>query len=259
MDEFDLWKLERDFWLGGVKVYERRMAPGSLMVFPAPVGILNRQRTLDAIRQARRWSGVAFESQRSIFPASEVAILIYEATAERRDDAHAYKAQCSSIYVQLDGEWMLVLHQQTPAPAENEESGNKAVSRRWHEAWGTDGLVAAYDKCLSEDFRALFFGQGWVSRNQYIEGDRQFLAAFADVKITIEETAAEEDRVFCRMRWRGRQVAPVLGIESRGLVFDVMGFAQDRFRRGKVVEHISLFDQAALIQQLKGEQAAGEG
>ncbi|MGH7719637.1 MAG: ester cyclase [Steroidobacteraceae bacterium] len=132
---------------------------------------------------------------------------------------------------------------------------NKQASKRWHEAWGTDRLETAYADVLASDFRALFFGHGWVSRDKYMKGDLEFLAAFADVQLSVEEMVAEGELVMCRMRWRGRQVAPVLGVESTGRSFEVIGFAQDTFKDGRVVEHVPLFDQAALIRQLKGETA----
>lgn len=128
---------------------------------------------------------------------------------------------------------------------------NKKVSKRWHEAWGTSGIKNAYAECLAPDFRALFFGQGWVDRATYVERDQAFMAAFDDVHFTIEDLAGEGDLVFCRLRWRARHIGPVLGIEPTGRSFEVMGFAQDRFRAGKIVEHIPLFDQASFLQQLR--------
>jgi len=128
---------------------------------------------------------------------------------------------------------------------------NKAVSKRWHEAWGTPKIKAAYEECLAPEFRALFFGQGWVDRAKYIEGDQTFLSAFADIRITVEEIVGENDLVICRLRWRARHVGPILGIEATGRDFDVGGFAQDRFRDGRVIEHIPLFDQAGLMRQLQ--------
>jgi predicted ester cyclase len=130
---------------------------------------------------------------------------------------------------------------------------NKETSRRWHEAWGTNGLEAAYEACLAPDFRALFFGQGWVDRDRYIERDRAFLAAFADVEVAVEDLAEEHDLVFCRMRWRGRHTGDIPGAKASGRRFEIMGFAQDRFRDGRVVEHIPLFDQAKLYEQLQGK------
>lgn len=137
---------------------------------------------------------------------------------------------------------------------------NKTASREWHESFGTPNLKSAYEKFLAKDFRALFFGHGWVDRDSYMKGDQEFVAAFENVTMSVEDVAGEGDLVFCRMRWRGRQVAPVLGVQSLGKDFDVSGFSQDCFRSGKVVEHIPLFDVASLMQQLKNElpQASGQ-
>jgi len=136
---------------------------------------------------------------------------------------------------------------------------NKEASREWHESFGTPNLKSAYEKFLAKDFRALFFGHGWVDRDSYIKGDQEFVAAFENVTMSVEDVAGEGDLVFCRMRWRGKQVAPVLGVQSSGKDFDVFGFCQDRFQSGKVVEHIPLFDVASLMQQLKGESPKTPG
>ena len=128
---------------------------------------------------------------------------------------------------------------------------NKAASREWHESFGTPHLKSAYEKFLAKDFLALFFGHGWVDRDSYMKGDQEFVAAFENVTMAVEDVAGEGELVFCRMRWRGRQVAPVLGVQSLGKDFDVSGFCQDRYRSGQVVEHIPLFDVASLLQQLK--------
>jgi predicted ester cyclase len=128
---------------------------------------------------------------------------------------------------------------------------NKSISKRWHEAWGTPALQQAYDRYLSEDFRALFFGQGWVDRATYIQRDQEFLTGFSDVRIVVEEAVAEGDVVMSRMKWTGVHTGAVPGIPApTGKRFEIMGFGMDRFRDGKVVEHIPLFDQASLVQQL---------
>jgi predicted ester cyclase len=126
----------------------------------------------------------------------------------------------------------------------------KAVSKRWHEAWGTTDIDEAYADCLAPDFKALFFGQGWIDKESYIERDREFSTAFSDVKITVEEQISEGDLVFCRMSWKGRHTGDIPGAAATGRSFEIMGFCQDRFRDGRVVEHIPLFDQASLLEQL---------
>jgi steroid delta-isomerase-like uncharacterized protein len=129
---------------------------------------------------------------------------------------------------------------------------NKAVSRRWHEAWGTSGITAAYAECLDPEFTAQFFGQGTVDRATYIARDQEFAAGFSDIRITVEEMVAEADRVMVRMIWRGRYTGDVLGFPPSGRRFEVAGFAVDRFRSGKVIRHAPLFDQLGLLRQLGG-------
>ena len=127
---------------------------------------------------------------------------------------------------------------------------NKETSRRWHEAWGTPRIAAAYEECLAPDFRALFFGQGWVDKATYTRRDQEFGQAFRDIRITVDEMVAEGDVVMCRMTWRAVHVGSLPGLPATGKAFEVGGFSLDRFRDGRVVEHRPLFDQYALMQQL---------
>jgi predicted ester cyclase len=127
---------------------------------------------------------------------------------------------------------------------------NKATSKRWHEAWGTPDLPAAYRTCLHPKFEAEFFGQGRVDRDAYMRGDTAFLAAFSGTKMVVEEMVAEGDTVVCRMTWRGRHTGDAPGLPATGKPFEIMGFGLDRYEDGLVIEHIALFDQAALRAQL---------
>ena len=129
----------------------------------------------------------------------------------------------------------------------------KSTSTKWHEAFGTDRLPSVYEEVLADDFRALFFGHGWVTREQYMAGDQEFAAAFENVVMKVESIAQEGDTVFCRMTWTGRQVGEVLGLQPSGREFEVFGFCEDTYRDGKVVEHIPLFDTDSLQRQLTAE------
>ena len=113
MLERELLNLERELWLGGPEVYERSLAPESLMVFSSPTGVLNRKATIEAIAQAPRWNSVSISSPRVISPSTGVAVVAYEAEAER-SEGNPYRAQCSSTYVRINDMWKLALHQQTP-------------------------------------------------------------------------------------------------------------------------------------------------
>ena len=134
-----------------------------------------------------------------------------------------------------------------------------AKSVFWHEAFGTERLPSAYDDVLADDFRALFFGHGWVTKEQYVAGDQEFAKAFEDVDMRVDHAVQERNTVFCRMTWTGRQVgevlgvAPsgrqfeVLGVAPSGRQFEVLGFCEDTFRDGFVVEHISFHNRISRL------------
>lgn len=110
----DLWAIESDFWLGGVESYERRVAPEAVLMLPGPKATLTRSQTIEVIRNSPRWNEIAFESTQTIRPTLNVALLAYEAIGHCDGAQRAYRARCSSLYVEREGRWELILHQQTP-------------------------------------------------------------------------------------------------------------------------------------------------
>ena len=117
MPSHDFWNQEEQFWTGDVDYYAEHLATESLMVFAPPAGVLNRARTVEAIANAPRWTAVSFSRRRLVRAAGSTAVLAYAVTADRGEPASRYQALCSSTYVRIDGQWKLVLHQQTPLPS----------------------------------------------------------------------------------------------------------------------------------------------
>lgn len=107
-----IWLTEQSFWLDGPAFFERSMAPEALMVFPAPVGILQGRMILDGLAGAPRWQSVAL-SDRHMVSRGDTLALAYRATGQRKGDT-PYSALCSSTYCRSDDRWMLIAHQQTP-------------------------------------------------------------------------------------------------------------------------------------------------
>ncbi len=66
MDEQAFWRLEERFWIEGPDFYDRRLADGSLMVFPHPVGVLGREATLKSIQSVDRWKNVRISDCRRV-------------------------------------------------------------------------------------------------------------------------------------------------------------------------------------------------
>lgn len=118
INEPTLLAMEERFWRGGVEHYRQELASDALMVFPPPAGVLDQAATLASLEQAPRWRTVRFSAVHVARPAANVAVLVYEARAEREDGAAPYRAQCSSVYAcDAANGWRLVLHQQTPLAA----------------------------------------------------------------------------------------------------------------------------------------------
>lgn len=112
MDFKSLWDIEQSLWLDGANFYESSMAANARMVFPSPVGILAGEQIVQGLKQAPRWSSVDFHDK-SETHLGETVVLAYSAIG-RRDGEDPYEAFCASTYVQKEGKWVLLAHQQTP-------------------------------------------------------------------------------------------------------------------------------------------------
>lgn len=108
----DIWKDEESFWLGGADTFEALMARECLMVF-GPMGIMTGKDIPESLRQAPRWVEVDIGETTLLQPTDNVLVLAYRVIARRQND-EPYKALCSSTYVDQDGQWKIVQHQQTP-------------------------------------------------------------------------------------------------------------------------------------------------
>jgi steroid delta-isomerase-like uncharacterized protein len=86
------------------------------------------------------------------------------------------------------------------------------------------------------------------------EGVRAFLrmmwSAFPDMTATIEDEAAEGDRVWSRTRFRGTHKGEFLGIPATGKPVEVESVDIVRVRNGKAIEHWGVTDMAGMMMQL---------
>lgn len=114
MDDDKIWVLERDFWLQGSRHFEKMLAPGCIMVFPPPIGIMTGAAILASLASAPRWTDVGMSDRVLSRFGSRFLVLSYRVEAHRSGSA-PYRALCSSSYVELEAGWRLAQHQQTPA------------------------------------------------------------------------------------------------------------------------------------------------
>jgi hypothetical protein len=111
-DDSTLWDLEERFWTQGADSARRATAKGAVFVLPFPAGILQGDALWREKDVAQRWRSVVM-SERYLSREGDIAVLAYHVSAERSDQP-IYEALCTSTYLNDDGKWQRLAHQQTP-------------------------------------------------------------------------------------------------------------------------------------------------
>jgi hypothetical protein len=108
----DLLDLEKRFWTGDAGFYRDNLDDECLTVFTEMQGVYASDKIADMVKEGPRWSDVDLDPKGLVQPSGDVAVLSYEARAER--EGTAYHALVSSGYIKKNGAWKLMFHQQTP-------------------------------------------------------------------------------------------------------------------------------------------------
>jgi len=128
---------------------------------------------------------------------------------------------------------------------------NKALVRRFIEEVGNRGNSAVADELFARDFEVR---DAVIPVPPGPEGVKQLFAAihtaFPDLRETIEDLLAEDDRVMARWTVRGTHQGALLGVAPTGKTVTWRGFFVLRVAGGKFVELWQIHDQLGLLQQL---------
>ena len=108
----ELWALEERFWTGGADSARALTAKGAVVVVPYPAGILQGDALWSDKTAAQRWRSVVM-SDRVLTRQNDIAVLAYRVSAEQ-EGAPIYDALCASTYLNDNGNWLRMSHQQTP-------------------------------------------------------------------------------------------------------------------------------------------------
>jgi steroid delta-isomerase-like uncharacterized protein len=128
------------------------------------------------------------------------------------------------------------------APVSAEEK-NKALARKFfEEAWGK-GNLAAVDEFIAADYVTHPIPSGLLPGP---EGTKQaittYRTAFPDLKVTVDDIFAADDRVALRWSIRGTHLGDWLGIPPTGNHMAATGISVYRITGGKVVENWTNID-----------------
>jgi hypothetical protein len=92
--------------------YAALLADHAVMIFPGGVRVSGKQQILDTMG-GPPWRWFELEAEQVVPLSVHTYAVIYQAAAQR-EGSEVYRALISSVYVLVDGEWKLVLHQQSP-------------------------------------------------------------------------------------------------------------------------------------------------
>ena len=120
------------------------------------------------------------------------------------------------------------------------------------DAWHKRDLDAAYEICADDIvFQRIPFPPV-VGKEANKQADAGTLAAFSDVRSTIDDTLVDGETAVIRWTWEGTHSgpSPSLGIPTTGKRVRFVGCSVYYFREGKVAEQWEYGDMLGLLQQL---------
>jgi predicted ester cyclase len=130
---------------------------------------------------------------------------------------------------------------------------NAALTRRWFEEVWTKGRGEAIDEMMAHDVVAHGLGEGGsdiVGSVAFKVFHEQFMGAFPDMRITVEDVIADGDRTACRFRGTATHTGGHLGVEPTGKTVTFTGMSFTRWRDGKIVEGWNNVDIPGILQQI---------
>jgi steroid delta-isomerase-like uncharacterized protein len=120
-------------------------------------------------------------------------------------------------------------------------------------SWTTylSGDLAASRRCFSDTFVAHVAGfPSTLGIDEYAQQGKDWLAAFPDFELDIQDQFASGERVVTRAVMRGTHSGPLLGIPATGRRVEISGLLIDRVEDGQIVERWANWDLIALMQQI---------
>ena len=135
---------------------------------------------------------------------------------------------------------------------------NSALIRRWFDEVWNKGRMEAIDEMASPD--VIGHGQAQHDTDIGLQEFRNFAAglraAFPDMKVVIDQTIEQGDKVVARWTSTMTHQGEFLGFAATGKKATVTGTSIQRISNGKIVEGWDNWDQLGLLVQIGAVAAA---
>lgn len=123
---------------------------------------------------------------------------------------------------------------------------SKAIVRRyWEEVWNKGNLAA-----VEELYAPNCIQYGEFSIEKYKETVAHTRISFPDLRVTIDELIALEDKVVTRVTYSGTLLGALGGKPPTGKKMTLTGMDMFRIAGGKIVEHWHEADHLAMMKQI---------
>jgi len=119
MNDERIWSFEKSLWSASQDEYRHKIARDGILVVPQDPFVLAGHKAADAMAQTPHWDSVEFTETkvaRPDGPNGGLIVIAYKADAKR--GTMSYSAYCTSTLLREgEDDWVVVQHQQTPAPS----------------------------------------------------------------------------------------------------------------------------------------------
>jgi steroid delta-isomerase-like uncharacterized protein len=131
---------------------------------------------------------------------------------------------------------------------------NKALTERWFEEVWNKGRAEAIREMVTEDLvvHGLSDAKGEAIKGvkEFDRFHSQFVNAFPNIQVEVEDLIAEGDKVAARCTVRAKHTGDALGVAATNTDVDFTGIAIVRISGGKIVEAWNNFDFMKMNRQL---------
>lgn len=127
---------------------------------------------------------------------------------------------------------------------------HKSIVRRFIKAFETNDQDTLME-VVAVDFMANVPGlPDEVDRDTLLQRIGLLSAAFSELRATIDDQIAEDDKVATRFTWQGTHTGDFQGISPTGKHVEISAVSIERFDDGKIVERWFNQDDLGLMMQL---------
>ena len=126
----------------------------------------------------------------------------------------------------------------------------KTVARNLYEGYNTHDLKSVFDKYVSQDLINHALG-GALSRQNWLDYDTAVLAAVPDLKATVLDQVAEENKVVIHWVFEGTHTENLFDKPATGNPVRLEAVTIDVIRDGKIAEHNIVADVSTFMQSFE--------